>query len=110
MQLLVNEIRAHISENLKIDSDHKAWLLKRLEHLQAELHKKMSDLDRFWGLIGDAGIALGKFGLDAKPIVDLVREIADIVWQTQTRAEEPPSVTSMPFLEKRQLIEPLFDG
>ncbi len=43
--------------------------------------------------------------VDAKPIVDRIREIADIVWQTQTRAEELRSGTSMPFLEKRHLIE-----
>jgi hypothetical protein len=31
----------------------------------------MSNLDRLWGLIGEAGVALGKFGKDAKPLVDI---------------------------------------
>lgn len=56
----------------------------------------MSDLVRFWGLVGDAGVVLAKLGDDAKPIVDRIREIADIVWQTQGRAEELPSGATLP--------------
>jgi hypothetical protein len=67
----------------------------------SELHKKVSDLDRFWGLIGDAGVVVGKLGENAKPIVDRIREIADIVWQTQSRAEELPSGTKLPQLEHK---------
>jgi hypothetical protein len=79
--------------------------LKRLESLQAEMHKRVSDLDRFWGLIGDAGVVLGKFGKDAKPFVDRIRDIADIVWRTQSRAEELPSGTSSPLLENKDDIQ-----
>jgi hypothetical protein len=56
-------------------------------------------LDRLWGLIGDAGVVLGKFGESAKPIVDRIKEIAEIVWQTQSRAEELPSGTPIPLLQ-----------
>lgn len=99
IQLLVNELRDHISENKKLDDDHKRRLLKRLEHLQSELHKRVSDLDRFWGLVGDAGVVLGKLGDDAKPIVDRIREMAEIVWKTQARSEELPSDSSNPMIE-----------
>ncbi len=88
IQTLVNELRELISKSDKFESDHKGRLLKRLEKLQGELHKKVSDLDRFWGFVGDAGVVLGKFGKDAKPFVDRVREIVGIVWSTQARAEE----------------------
>lgn len=101
VQLLVNNLRAEISGLNGLESDHKQRLLRRLEKLQSELHKKMSDLDRFWGLVGDAGVVLGKLGNDAKPIVDRIREIADIVWQTQSRAEELPSGTQLPSLENK---------
>lgn len=70
-----------------------------MERLQSELHKKGSDLDKFWGLIGDAGVAIGKFGKDAKPFVDRIREITGIVWRTQSAAEELPSGTKIPFLD-----------
>jgi len=99
VQLLVNQIRDLISSSENLEADHQRRLLMRLEKLQSELHKRMADLDRFWGLIGDAGVVLGKLGTDAKPVVDRVKEIADIVWQTQSRAEELPSGTNPPLLE-----------
>lgn len=101
VQELINSLREQITSTHKLELEHQQRLLRRLEKLQTELHKKVSDLDRFWGLIGDAGVVLGKLGKDAKPIVDRIREIADIVWQTQSRAEELPSGTNLPFLEHK---------
>lgn len=100
IQDIINQLREQITSCELFEQDHKQRLLKRLEKLQGELHKKMSDLDRFWGLIGDAGVALGKFGEDAKPIVDLIKELTGIAWNTQSRAEELPSGTPVPLLEK----------
>ncbi len=68
--------------------DHPAALLKRLERLQQEMHKKVSDLDRFWGLIGDAGVMLGKFGRDARPLVDTIKELTNCIWRAQTCSEQ----------------------
>lgn len=90
-QQLLNEIRDLISKSTLFEESHKRRLLSRLEKVQTELHKKMSDLDRFWGLIGDAGVALGKFGNDAKPIFDRIRDLTMLVWATQSRAEGLPS-------------------
>lgn len=98
VQALINEIRALISQTNGLEKEHQRRLLSRLEKLQSEMHKKVSDLDRFWGLIGDAGVVLGKLGNDAKPIVDRVKEIAEIVWHTQSRSEELPSGTKIPLL------------
>lgn len=99
IQDLVNELRIQIADITNLNDDHKRRLLKRLEHLQSELHKRVSDLDRFWGLVGDAGVVLGKLGKDAKPIVDRIREVAEIVWKTQARTEELPSSSQNPMLE-----------
>lgn len=96
VQVLLNELRTEVAASQKLEEGHKARLLKRLEALQAELHKKISDLDKFWGLVGDASVVMAKIGTNAKPIVDRVREVADIVWRTQTRAEELPSGTTLP--------------
>jgi hypothetical protein len=101
VQELINELRELIANTTHLERDHQQRLLRRLERLQSEMHKKQSDLDRFWGLIGDAGVVLGKIGNDAKPFVDRVREIADIVWQTQSGAEELPSGTKLPSLEHK---------
>lgn len=98
IQNLVNELREHIAKSEIFDAKHKERLMKKLESLQKEIHKKVTNLDKFWGLIGEAGVVLGKFGKDAKPLVDRIREIAQIVWQTQARAEELPSNTPLTLL------------
>lgn len=106
VQALINELRQEVGASNKLGDEHKARLLRRLEALQSELHKKISDLDKFWGLIGDASVVMAKIGNDAKPIVDRVREIADIVWRTQTRAEELPSGTTLPQIGHTPSNEP----
>lgn len=101
VQLLINELRESISSSDRFEEEHKQRLLRRLERLQGELHKRVPDLDRFWGLVGDAGIVLGKLGESAKPIVDRVREITEIVWRTQARKEELPSGARPALLESK---------
>lgn len=98
IQSLINELREKISASTDFDPNHRQRLLKRLEAIQREIHKKVADMDRLWGLVGDAGVAMGKFGENAKPIVDRIKEIAEIVWRTQARAEELPSGSSFPLL------------
>lgn len=98
IQTLINELRGEISNSELFSEEHRNRLLRRLEKMQSEVHKKMSDIDRFWGLVGDAGVVMGKFGKDSKPIVDRIKELAEIVWRTQSKAEELPSGTNNPML------------
>lgn len=98
IQVLINELREQITTFKDFEQKHRQRLLKRLEKLQSELHKKVSDLDIFWGLIGDAGVVIGKFGTDAKPMVDRIKEIGQIAWNTQSRTEELPSNSKNPLL------------
>ena len=102
IQSTINDLRDMISTSELFEETHRVRLLARLEKLQSEMHKKMADLDRFWGLIGDAGVAIGKFGKDAQPFVELIRKITDIVWRTQSRAEELPSDTPMDLLPSNE--------
>jgi hypothetical protein len=76
---LVRELRDLIRASSLITDDHKRRLLRRLEAMQVELHKKTSDIDRFWGFIGEAGIAMRKFGEDLAPISERVLELGGIV-------------------------------
>jgi hypothetical protein len=76
---LVRELRELIRSSSLITEDHKRRLLRRLEAMHAELHKKTSDIDRFWGFIGEAGIAMRKFGEDLAPISERVLELGGIV-------------------------------
>jgi hypothetical protein len=105
MQSKINELREIIRNSDDFDDDFRSRLAKKLEGLQQELHKRTSNLDKFWGLLGDAGVALGKFGEDAEPIFKRVREILEIVWRTQARAEELPSSTALPQLGMPRSIE-----
>lgn len=98
IQQLLNELRELVSANTELDADHKQRLLKRLEEMQREMHKKVSDLSRFYALVGDAGVMLGKLGTNAKPLVDRMKELAGIAWNAQARAEELPSGSDHPML------------
>ncbi len=98
--VLIAELRELISESELLDDDHKRRLLARLEKLQAEVHKKISNLDVFWGVVGDAGVALGKLGNDAKPIVDRFREVIETAWKAQAKAEQLPPSDKIPLLTK----------
>ncbi len=99
VQILINELRVHINDRKDLEAEHKRRLLLRLEKLQTELHKRVSDLDRFWGMVGDAGVVVGKLGKEAQPIVDRIKEISEIVWRTQARTEELPSNSPNPMIE-----------
>lgn len=76
---LIRELRDLIRNSTLISEEHKRRLLRRLEAMHAELHKKTSDIDRFWGFIGEAGIAMRKFGEDLAPISERVLELGGIV-------------------------------
>ena len=102
IQTLVNELRDKINASNLFEDKHKQRLLKRLEKLQAEMHKEMSDVDRFWGLIGDAGVVIGKFGENAKPFVDRIVEISQIVCKTQAKYEKLTEQTKHPLLNNIQ--------
>ena len=78
-QDLVNELRDLIRSNSLITDEHKRRLLRRLEAMRGELHRKTNDIDRFWGFLGEAGIAMRKFGEDLAPISERVLELGGIV-------------------------------
>ncbi len=99
IQKLINELRETIAGAKYIEEGHRQRMLGRLEKLQNDFHRKMSNIDQFWGLLGDAGIALGAFGENAKPFFDRVREILRIVWNSQARTEGLPSTSKYNLLE-----------
>lgn len=99
VQELLNELRVQIRECPKFAEEHRRRLLLKLERLQAEVHKKMSSLDNFWGIVLEGGVVLKKIGEDAKPIVDRIRELAGLAWRTQARAEDLPSDAALPMSE-----------
>ena len=102
IQGILNSLRHEIQKSNMFDDAHKRRILMRLETLQTELHKKLSDLDRFWGLIGDAGVAMKKFGEDAKPFVDRIKELTQIVWKAQARGEAVEADSGPPLITRKE--------
>jgi len=102
LQDLLNEMRDLIVASSDFTEGHRERLLKRLEGLQIEIHKRVSDLDKFWGIIGDAGVVAGKFGRDVKPLVDRMREFVEIVWRAQANAEQLPTSTHPALLSREE--------
>jgi uncharacterized protein YoxC len=98
IQEIVNELRSLLTKDSGLEEGHKRRLLKRLEELQKELHKKVADLDHFYGLMGDFGVAVGKLGQDAKPFTDRIRELIGFAWKAQARAEQLSSSAENPLL------------
>ena len=76
---LIKELRELIQIAVLIPQQHKGRLQKRLEAMQKELHKRTSDIDRFWGFVAEAAIVSRKFGDDLKPINERVEELGQIV-------------------------------
>jgi len=68
-----------IRNSTLISDEHKRRLLRKLDAMHGELHKKTSDIERFWGFIGEAGIAMRKFGEDLAPISERVLELGGLV-------------------------------
>lgn len=100
LQALINELRNAINRAGYLDEDHRRRLLARLEKLQAELHKRVSDLDVFLGAVVQFGATAGRFGEEAKPLVDRAREIGQIVAAVFRRAEKLQPGSEFPMLPK----------
>jgi len=97
IQRYITDLRELIVKTEAFEEDHRTRLLKKLEKLQTELHKRMSTLDCIWAFVGEAGVVMGKFATDAKPMVDLITKILKIAWAVQARAEELAASTLPPF-------------
>lgn len=92
----VNQLRKLLQAATDLEEGHRARMLKRLEAFQRELHKKMSDLSKFFGFMGDMGVAMRTLGQDAKPIVDRYEQIIRAGWQAEARSAGLPHDSEMP--------------
>ncbi len=103
VQDLINELRELIRGSSLIGDDHKRRLLRRLEAMNGELRRKTSDIDRFWGFLGEAGIAMRKFGQDLEPISTRVLELSGIVMSVIFARE---GIKALPEVGRMLLAQP----
>ncbi len=71
IQNAINVLRELIINEESIDESHKSRLLKRLNKLQSELNKKMTNIDTFLTLPNYIGLAIGKFANDVEPAIEV---------------------------------------
>ena len=90
IQELINKLRHEIDATSVLPEDHKRRLQAKLERLQTELHKRMSDYDRAYGILIDGIVLVQKFGESVKPITALIRELGNLFWRSHSRAEQLP--------------------
>jgi hypothetical protein len=81
LQELINKLRELLQRSPEISENHRFRLLNRLEGLQKELHKRVSNLDRALGFLLDVSIIVKQTGEGAKPIADLAKEISKLITQ-----------------------------
>lgn len=79
VQILINELREIIAQSTEFAEKHQYRLIRRLERLQSELHKEMSDLDRFVGFFFDIAPRLGQLGDDVEPLLKRLDELSQII-------------------------------
>ncbi len=108
LQTLINDLRDAISGCESLEANHKYRLLRRLERLQKELHKEVSNLDSLWMFIGDAAFVLGQAAEDAKPIFGGIRAIMKIARIAMGRTHGLPAGAIQDFLleDKNVVTEP----
>lgn len=90
IQERINKLRTKIQHSKDFDGNHKERLLKKLEELQKELHKKMSSFDKFLGGMLSIAHTLGKSAEEAKPFTDDVKDILEITLNAKSRGEDLP--------------------
>ena len=98
MKSLLDHLRRAITSSAELKEDHRQRLLKRLEKVQSELHKKLSTLDGLYCLAIEASIVAGTIGKNAEPIARAAKAIAGITWRTHSHTEGLPSGATSPLL------------
>jgi len=90
----INNLRTKLQSSNDFEANHKERLLKKLEELQKELHKKMSSFDKFLGGFLSVAHTLGLSAKEAKPFTNDVKDILDITLNAKSRGENLPESPS----------------
>jgi hypothetical protein len=94
IQNSINKLRTKLQNSNDFDLNHRERLLKKLEELQKELHKKMSSFDKFLGGFLSVAHTLGLSAKEAKPFTDDVKDILDITLNAKSRGENLPEASN----------------
>ncbi|MBY6081359.1 hypothetical protein [Ruegeria arenilitoris] len=89
----INEARQKIRSSDAFEEKHKRRLLNRLEKLQAEINKKISDLDVMLAGVTEVTAVAGQSAKNLNPVVDLFKKIFTIA---EGETDEPLGLPAPP--------------
>lgn len=87
IQVAVSRVRNTVRKSKTITEKHRERILKAVERVQRELNKRMSNFDRFWGLIFATLDYTHEAGKKALPIAKDMQEIVTIVARTKRKID-----------------------
>jgi hypothetical protein len=90
IQERLNGLRDAITESDLFDEKHKQRILKKVELLQYELHKKITNYDSMLVNTLRLGRTLGGFGKDSMPFVKMVKELFGVLQGCDKELEALP--------------------
>lgn len=97
-QSLLKQLEQIVDSAEYLDDCDTLRLKDRVNRSLHVLHKKSVNLDPIWGLIGDAGVVISRYGSQADSIANRIFEIIEIIWRTQAITENLESGINNPFL------------
>jgi hypothetical protein len=103
IQTLINELRDRIGAARELKEEHRRRLLDRLEAMQRELNHRMSNFDRFAGLMLDVMPLAKAFGENIKPITDRCTELGNVIAQITMAFHGYPV---LPHMTSKRLLLP----
>lgn len=100
IQTSINAIRDLVSKTKELEKNHKERLIKRLDELQVEFDKKMTNFDKFWGFAIESRMYMSIMSKDAKPFLQNINIIVGIVANIMSISSgigelEPSSIIKM---------------
>lgn len=94
IQQNINTLRDKINNSKDFTDEHRDRLLKKLEELQKEIHKKMSSYDKILGNVVSIGHTLGRTTKEAEPFIHEVKEILKIIFKSKETTENLPDTST----------------
>jgi hypothetical protein len=107
LRMLLYQLKNLLTDCPHLDSQFTQRLTRRIDNISKDLHIEMPSLDILWGLVGEAGVIVGKAGEKVAMIVNKIREVIHLIWQVQARSEKLSSDdTPMMFLSYKEPEKP----
>lgn len=101
---LVAQLRTAITASENLQPPHKQRVLRKLESLQSEIHKKVSDFDRLTGAVFEVLVVAKKVGEAGEPWVRMAKGLLEIVWRSQAQSFGLPSSAQMYLLSNDKKV------